>query len=135
MRRDRDVATDQAGEPVPRALDRGTAQNPHAPRIPLIRLEAVDRYVVGVAEAVEAVLPDFRQRELLVALLAEQEPAVIRPPAEMIGSAHDRPPSSSAPRSRPRCRCSPTTSEPTASAAAGTWAPASPPSAARPGFP
>src|SRR5690242_3300433 len=102
MRRERAVATDQAGETVPRALARATAQNPHAPRIPLIRLEAVDRYVVGVTETVEAVLPDLRQRELLVALLAEQEPAVIRPPAEVIGSAHDRPPYLPDPREAPR---------------------------------
>lgn len=90
--RDRgDVASDPVGQPVACALDRGAAQYPHAAREPLVRLEPVNRYVVRITEAVAAVLLDLPQGEHLVALLAEQEPAVIPLPAGMIGLAHRSP--------------------------------------------
>src|SRR5215469_7728407 len=88
----RDVAPNQAGQPVRGALNRRAAQYPHAARIPLMRLEAIDRHVVRVTEDVAAVLLDFRQGEQLVALFAEQEPAVIGLPTGWTEFARHRSP-------------------------------------------
>jgi len=60
--------------------------------MPLLDPEAVDAAAsrVRVVEAVAAVLLDFPQGEQLIALLAEQEPAVIHVPAGVTGFAHHR---------------------------------------------
>ena len=60
--------------------------------MPLLDPEAVDAAAsrVRVTEAVAAVLLDFPQGEQLIALLAEQEPAVIHVPAGVTGFAHHR---------------------------------------------
>ena len=60
--------------------------------MPLLDPEAVDAAAsrVRVVEAVAAVLLDFPQGEQLIALLAEQEPAVIHVLAGVTGFAHHR---------------------------------------------
>ena len=58
--------------------------------MPLGGRETVDRHVVRVVEAVATVLLDFAQGERLVALFAEQEPAVIHRLTGVTGFAHHR---------------------------------------------
>src|SRR5215472_13718168 len=88
----RDVAPDQVGQPARRALNRRSAYYPYSTGMPLVRLEAIDRHVVRVTEAVAAVLLHFPQGEQLVAFLAEQEPAVIGLLTGVIAFARHRSP-------------------------------------------